>query len=179
MKTFLELKVPIKFENQWFLELRSELKDANVIWQKDFYHITMVFVDRAPSNSGVCELLQKHLDSFETPTITFDKVDIFEAYTNGMQIVHLASTNPPKDFLQLVDDIRLDMSCLGGDIKSEFRLHVTLGRIMEPKLFIEETGSILDEFNLAPITLQLSDIDYREFRGRTIYTKKLNIPCEK
>ena len=106
MKTFLELKVPIKFENQWFLELRSELKDANVIWQKDFYHITMVFVDRAPSNSGVCELLQKHLDSFETPTITFDKVDIFEAYTNGMQIVHLASTNPPKDFLQLVDDIR-------------------------------------------------------------------------
>ena len=43
MKTFLELKVPIKFENQWFLELRSELKDANVIWQKDFYHITMVF----------------------------------------------------------------------------------------------------------------------------------------
>ena len=117
--------------------------------------------------------MHKYLDSAKPVSITFDKLDVFTA-TNGMLIVNLTATQIPADFQTLVDDIRCDISCTNSNIQSEFKLHVTLGRITEPEADIDEVGFLIDEIDLTPFTLTLNEVEYREFRGRSIYKNKLH-----
>ena len=173
MKSYLEIKVPIHFGDSWFEELRRKLPDANIWWQKDYYHITMVFVDIAPSDEFMCSILDKHLRGTTASVITFDKLDVFEVFPNGMQIVNLTSSETPQNFIRAIDNIRTDIKSIGGIIQSNFRLHVTLGRIKQPNIEIKLLADILNSIQFSPITLQLSQLEYREFRGRSIYTNNL------
>ena len=50
MQSYIELKVPIRWEEPWFEELRDLLDDVNIRWQHGYYHITMAFLDK---NFGV------------------------------------------------------------------------------------------------------------------------------
>ena len=173
LKSYLEIKVPITFEDSWFVKLRESLKDMPVFWQRNFYHITMVFIDDTQHLVDVESIMQKHLDSAKPVSITFDKLDVFTA-TNGMLIVNLTATEIPEDFQTLVDDIRCDVSCTNSNIQSDFKLHVTLGRITEPEVDIDDVGFLIDEIDLTPFTLTLNEVEYREFRGRSIYKNKLH-----
>ena len=172
LKSYLEIKVPITFEDSWFVKLRESLKDMPVFWQRNFYHITMVFIDDT-QHLVVESIMQKYLDSAKPVSITFDKLDVFTA-TNGMLIVNLTATEIPEDFQTLVDDIRCDVSCTNSNIQSDFKLHVTLGRITEPEVDIDDVGFLIDEIDLTPFTLTLNEVEYREFRGRSIYKNKLH-----
>mgnify|MGYP003448178538 CR=1 FL=1 len=173
LKSYLEIKVPITFEDSWFVKLRESLKDMPVFWQRNFYHITMVFIDNTQHLVDVESIMQKYLDSAKPVSITFDKLDVFTA-TNGMLIVNLTATEIPEDFQALVDDIRCDVSCTNSNIQSDFKLHVTLGRITEPEVDIDDVGFLIDEIDLTPFTLTLNEVEYREFRGRSIYKNKLH-----
>lgn len=173
LKSYLEIKVPITFEDSWFVKLRESLKDIPVFWQRNFYHITMVFIDDTQHLVDVESIMQKYLDSAKPVSITFDKLDVFTA-TNGMLIVNLTATEIPEDFQTLVDDIRCDVSCTNSNIQSDFKLHVTLGRITEPEVDIDDVGFLIDEIDLTPFTLTLNEVEYREFRGRSIYKNKLH-----
>ena len=173
LKSYLEIKVPITFEDSWFVKLRESLKDMPVFWQRNFYHITMVFIDDTQYLVNVESIMQKYLDSAKPVSITFDKLDVFTA-TNGMLIVNLTATEIPEDFQTLVDDIRCDVSCTNSNIQSDFKLHVTLGRITEPEVDIDDVGFLIDEIDLTPFTLTLNEVEYREFRGRSIYKNKLH-----
>ena len=104
MKTYLEIKVPITFDASWFAELREELMDIPVIWQRDYYHITMAFIDDTQHLPEIETIMQKYLDSAKPLSIIFDKLDVFTA-TNGMLIVNLTATEIPAEFQALVDDI--------------------------------------------------------------------------
>lgn len=172
MKTYLEIKVPISFNAPWFNELREALKDMPVLWQRNFYHITMAFIDDTQHLSDLEAIMHKYLDNAKPVTITFDKLDVFTA-SNGMQIVHLTSSEIPADFQNLVDDIRSDICCTNSNIQSDFRLHVTLGRIIEPEADIDDVGFLIDEIDLSPFTLTLDEVEYRVFRDRSIYRNKL------
>lgn len=172
MKTYLEIKVPISYNATWFQKLREELKDMPVLWQKGYYHITMAFIDDTQHLSDVEAIMHKYLDNAMPVSITFDKLDVFTA-SNGMQIVHLTSSEIPAEFRTLVDDIRCDISCTNFNIQSDFRLHVTLGRITEPEADIDDVGFLIDEIVLSPFTLILDEVEYRVFRGRSIYKNKL------
>ena len=173
LKSYLEIKVPITFEDSWFVKLRESLKDMPVFWQSNFYHITMVFIDDTQHLVDVESIMHKYLDSAKPVSITFDKLDVFTA-TNGMLIVNLTATEIPEDFQTLVDDIRCDVSCTNSNIQSDFKLHVTLGRITEPEVDIDDVGFLIDEIDLIPFTLTLNEVEYREFRGRSIYKNKLH-----
>ena len=173
LKSYLEIKLPITFEDSWFVKLRESLKDMPVFWQRNFYHITMVFIDDTQHLVDVESIMQKYLDSAKPVSITFDKLDVFTA-TNGMLIVNLTATEIPEDFQTLVDDIRCDVSCTNSNIQSDFKLHVTLGRITEPEVDIDDVGFLIDEIDLTPFTLTLNEVEYREFRGRSIYKNKLH-----
>jgi hypothetical protein len=72
-----------------------------------------------------------------------------------------------------VDDIRDDIDRTGSNIQSDFRLHVTLGRISQPGVDIDDIGFLIDEIDLPPFTLSLHEVEYREFRGRSIYQNTL------
>ena len=172
LKTYLEIKVPISFDAPWFLELRESLNDISVRWQKGYYHITMAFLDDTQNLPDVEAIMHKYLDHANAVTITFDKLDVFTA-SNGMLIVYLTTTSIPKTFQSLVDDIRDEIGSTGSNIQSDFRLHVTLGRISEPGVDIDDIGFLIDEIDLLPFTLSLHEVEYREFRGRSIYMNTL------
>ena len=172
MKTYLEIKVPISYSASWFSELRKALKDMPVLWQKGYYHITIAFIDDTQHLPDVETIMHKYLDHAHPVNITFDKLDVFTA-GNGMQIVHLGTNNIPEEFQTLVDDIRRDISSTNSSIQSDFKLHVTLGRISEPETNIEDVGFLIDEIDFMPFTLTLNEVEYRVFRGRSIYKSTL------
>ena len=171
MKTYLEIKVPICYSTPWFSELRKALKDMPVLWQKGFYHITLAFIDDTQHLSDVEAIMHKYLD--HALPITFDKLDVFKA-GSGMMIVYLGTNNVPDGFQTLVDDIRRDICCTHSSIQSDFKLHVTLGRITEPEADIDDVGFLIDEIDFKPFSLTLKEVEYRVFRGRSIYKTTLN-----
>ena len=171
-KSYLEIKVPISFDVPWFCELREALKDIPVRWQRNYYHITMAFIYDTQHLPEVEAIMHKYLDNARPVTITFDTLDIFSTDT-GMFNLNLTTSDLLDEFQRLVDDIRFDICCTNSDMQSDFRLHVTLGRITEPKNYIEEVGFLIDEIELKPFTLTLNEVEYRLFRGRSIYKNLL------
>lgn len=132
----------------------------------------MTFIDDTQHLSDVEAIMHKYLDNAHPVTLTFDTLDIFITNTD-MYIVHLSASNIPEEFQKLVDDIRCDICCTNSNIQSDFLLHVTLGRITDTEVWVEEVASLIDEINLPPFTLTLDEVEYRLFRGRSIYKNKL------
>ena len=172
MKTYLEINVPIKYDDPWFKELRKLFAGIPVRWQKDFYHITMVFIDDTPKDIDLCPILKSHLADVVAPELTFDQLDVFST-RSGMHIIHLSADQTPESFISLTKSIRKDMKAAGCLIQSDFILHVTLGRLRGFNIRLPELKRLIKPFPLPPLTLTLADVDYREFRGSTIYETKL------
>lgn len=168
MKSYLELKVPIRYVDSWFAELRELLDGVNVRWQRDYYHITMVFLDYAPDNANLVPGLSERLEDALAPTITFDRLDAFATGGGHKQVIHLTTSHVPEDFLALVQDIRRYMKGKGCDIQSDFRLHVTLGRVQDPQTNLRQIKEAISQVDLPDITLDLSNVEYRVFRGKTL-----------
>ena len=172
MKSYLEIQVPLKYDAPWFVELRNILEGFPVKWQTGYFHITMAFLNETPEGIDLCSLLEKHLSVFPAPRLTFDKLDVFTTFS-GMYVIHLTSTNVPEGFLSLTEAIRSEMKAVGCKIDSEFQLHVTLGRLSDTGVTLSGIQHMFSSVRLTPITLTLTDVDYRVFRGRTIYETKL------
>ena len=172
MKTYLEIKVPISYDASWFAELRKALKDIPVHWQNGYYHITMAFLDETRNLPEVEAIMHKYLDNANAVSITFDKLDAFSTWS-GLLIVHLKATRIPEAFQSLVKDIRNEIVLTNSIIQSDFRLHVTLGRISYPVADIKDIGFLIDEVDFPPLTLTLNEVEYREFRGKSIYRNTL------
>lgn len=172
MKTYLELKVPLDYNTPWFIELREALKDIPVLWQKGYYHITIAFIDDTQHLLDIEAIMHKYLDNTKPVSITFDKLDVFTA-NNGMLIVNLTASKVSDEFQTLIDTIRCEISSTNSNIQSDFRLHVTLGRITETNADIEDIGFIIDDIDLTAFTLTLDEVEYRVFRGRSIYKNTL------
>ena len=169
MKTYLEIKVPISFDAPWFTQLRKALKDIPVHWQNGYYHITMAFLDETRNIPEIEAIMHRYLDNANAVSITFNKLDVFTT-NSGMKIVHLTTDSIPDDFQKLVNNIRNDISGnTSTSILSDFRLHVTLGRISMPEADINDVGFLIDEIDFSPFTLTLNEVEYRVFRGRSLY----------
>jgi 2'-5' RNA ligase len=169
MKTYLEIKVPISYNAPWFSELRKALKDMPVHWQNGYYHITMAFLDETRNIPEIEAIMHSYLDNANAVSITFNKLDVFTT-NSGMKIVHLTTDSIPDDFQKLVNNIRNDISGnTSTSILSDFRLHVTLGRISMPEADINDVGFLIDEIDFSPFTLILNEVEYRVFRGRSLY----------
>ena len=172
MKTYLEIQVPLRYDAAWFDELRCGCQHTGIKWQTGFYHITMVFVDKTPTDVDLRPLLEKYLNRYSAPTLTFDKLDAFTTMS-GMHIIYLTATEIPMSFLSLIEDIRSDMKDAGCIIDSPFRLHVTLGRIKASVIQLASVQEMTKKVSLPAFSLTLEDVDYRVFRGETIYEIKL------
>ena len=91
------------------------------------------------------------------------------------KIVHLTTDSIPDNFQKLVNNIRNDISAnTSTSILSDFRLHVTLGRIAEAEADVDDIGFLIDEIDFMPINLTLNEVEYRVFRGRSLYKATLN-----
>ena len=172
MKTYLEIQVPLSYNASWFQELRLACQNIDVRWQMAYYHITMVFVDETPEDVDLRPLLEKHLNMFTAPTLTFNKLDVFTAMS-GMHIIYLTATDVPQSFLSLIENIRSDIKAVGCVVDSGFRLHVTLGRVKDPHIQLATIQELMESVSLPAFSLTLEDVDYRIFRGKTLYETKL------
>ena len=172
MKSYLEIKVPISFDNYWFQELRDLLDGVDIRWQRGYYHITMAFLDFAPDNVNMRPGLNEILGDAVAPVITFDMLDAFASGPHR-QVIHLTTSDAPEDFLDLVEDVRQFFKSKGCVIQSDFRLHVTLGRVQDPRMNVRKLKDIISQVDLPTFTLQLTDVEYRVFRGKTLGLWKL------
>ena len=172
MKSYIEIKVPIRFEDSWFRQLRDLLDGTDIRWQRGYYHITMAFLDFAPDNVNLVPGLNGLLHDAMAPVITFDKLDAF-ASGYHRQVIHLTTTDAPEDFLALVDDIRRYFIAKGCVIQSDFKLHVTLGRVQDPRMNVRKLQDIISQVDLPTFTMELKDVEYRIFRGKTLGLWKL------
>ena len=172
MKSYLEIKVPISFDDYWFRELRDLLEGVDIRWQRGYYHITMAFLDFAPDNVNMRPGLNEILEEAASPTITFDALDAF-ASGSHRQVIHLTTTDAPADFLALVEEIRRFFKAKGCTIQSDFRLHVTLGRVQDPRMNVHKLKDIISQVDLPEMTLDLEDVEYRVFRGKSLGLWKL------
>lgn len=172
MKSYLELKVPIRYEDSWFEELRDLLDGVDIRWQRGYYHITMAFLDFAPDNVNLRPGLNGILDEAVAPTITFDRLDAFASGPHR-QVIHLTTTDAPADFLALVEDVRRYFKSKGCVIQSDFRLHVTLGRVQDSSMNVRKLKDIISQVQLPVFTMTLQDVEYRIFRGKTLGLWKL------
>lgn len=116
----------------------------------------------------MCSLVEKHLANAQAPVITFDRLDAFST-SSGMFIIHLSASEVPKSFHTLTEAIRADMKTVGCVILSDFMLHVTLGRVRSFDVKLSDLNKVINTVASPSFTLTLTDVDYREFRGRTIY----------
>lgn len=168
MKSYLEIKVPLRYDVPWLKSLRNAFKGIPVRWQKGYFHITMAFLDETPDNVDFNPVISEPLRTAIVPTLTFDKLDVFPTKSNDMYIVNLTCTDIPQSFENLVSRIRGEFVKMGAVIESDFKLHVTLGRIKELTISQKEIEDILSSAEMRSFTLKLSDVIYRWFRGRTI-----------
>lgn len=173
MKTYLEIKVPIRYDAKWFEQLRTAFRDTPAVWQQGFFHITMAFCDETPIDVDLNATLEKHLGKAVSPELTFDYLNAFVA-TSGMYIVHLGVSKIPESFSSLVEAIRKDLIEAGCKLQSDFKLHVTLGRIKDMNIELSTIQQLAKSVSLHSFTLKLTEVDYREFRGKVIYETKLS-----
>lgn len=173
MKSYIEIKVPIRFEDSWFRQLRDLLDGVDIRWQRGYYHITMAFLDFAPDKVNMILGLNGILDDAVAPVITFDMLDAF-ASGYHRQVIHLTTTEAPEEFLDMVKQIRQYFLAKGCKIQSDFKLHVTLGRVQDPKMNVRKLKDIISQVDLPTFTMELTDVEYRVFRGKTLGLWKLS-----
>ena len=172
MKTYLEIQVPLKFNASWFQDLRLACRNIDVRWQMAYHHITMAFVDETPEDVNLIPILEKHLKGMNAPTLTFDKLDVFTS-RSGTHILYLTATDVPQDFLTAIDSIREELKAVGCRIDSPFRLHVTLGRVPDRRIKLNMLQNRVETVALDAFSLTLDKVDYREYKGTTIYETRL------
>ena len=172
MKSYLEIKVPISFDEYWFRELRDLLDGVDIRWQRGYYHITMAFLDETPERVNLAPGLNSLLTDAVAPTITFDRLDAF-ASGYHRHVIHLTTNDAPADFLALVEEVRRYFKSKGCVIQSDFRLHVTLGRVQDPRMNVHKLKDIISQVDLPSFTIDLTDVEYRIFRGKTLGQWKL------
>ena len=172
MQSYIEIKVPIRYEDSWFRQLRDLLDGVNIRWQRGYYHITMAFLDFAPDNVNLVPGLNDIVDEAMAPTINFDKLDAFASGFHR-QVIHLTTTDAPDDFLALVKDLRRYFKAKGCKMQSDFKLHVTLGRVQDPRMNVNKLQDIISQVELPALTMELTDVEYRIFRGKTLGQWKL------
>ena len=172
MKTYLELKVPINFDDVWFKEVRNTFGILPVRWQEAYYHITIAFIDDTPTDVDINSILERLLKHQKPIVLTFDNIDAFDT-KSGLFIIHLGVNNIPSSFMSLVNTIRCELKNVGCVMQSDFKLHVTLGRLIDPQIQLVKVQELAHTISLPSFTLTLSDIDYREFRGSELYQTEL------
>lgn len=172
MKTYLEIHVPVSTHALWFKELKNVFCGMPVKWQNGYFHITIAFIDDQPQDIDLRPIFEKHLSNATAPCLTFDKLDAFIT-ASGTYIIYLTAKNIPESFKTLVENIRADIKATGCTIQSDFKLHVTLGRLNLSTIDLKKVQELVQSVSIPPFTLKLTDIDHRVFRGKTLFKTKL------
>ncbi len=163
MRNYLELKVLIRREAAWFNSLRNALAKADVpvTWKKSEYHITVAFMKDDQHVEELQTAFDEVLNKAGAPQLTLDKVGVFRTMSGEELIVFLTSSAPSERVMSLVDSLRSEVEKIGANMESNFRLHITLGRIKARLASLEQVEEVVKKIDVPPFTLTLQDAEYR------------------
>ena len=165
-QTYLKLEVPIYQGAQWFVQLRQALAEAgfNTRWQDGHFHITVVFLNDDKNVDQLTHVFGQCLKNSVAPTITLDKLGAFMT-SNNQIIVNITSSKPSKELMSLIDELRESARQVDANMDNrDFRLHITLGRIKVPSVYLKDVQTILSGIEIPAFTLKLDNAEYR-YRG--------------
>ena len=147
----------------WFGDLRKALKRAGiyVTWQNDTYHIAVAFMKDDQHVKVLQKAFGEVLSKAGAPQLTLDKVGVFRTMSGEELIVFLTSSAPSERFMSLVDSLRSEAEKVGANMESNFRLHITLGRIKARLASLEQVEEVVKKIDVPPFTLTLQDAEYR------------------
>lgn len=177
--TYLEIRVPLHHEDEVFRNLKHSFPEHlynQVNWQGHHYHITMAYLDESPDDVDVIAIMEKHMKALTAPRLTFDKLDVFTSPKN--HVIHLAATHVPQDFLDAIHAVRQELKDAGCVMKSDFRLHVTLGKVPCNEVDVADLQRAIANVEMpkpSKLTFTLKNVDYREkgHKGKTFYKATL------
>ena len=162
MSNYLELKVPIRQNAEWFVKLREAMDAAHipVKWQRrGSYHITVVFIKDDQQVDDLRDAFDRYLDECLAPSLTFDRLDAFIAKNGHEIILNLTSSHPSPQFNDFVSIARQAASDLGAEME-DFKLHVTLGRIAANSTNLKDVKKVVAGIQVPPFSLHLTDAEY-------------------
>lgn len=167
-KTYIELKVPIRKSVKWMESMRQAFKGKiDVRWQYGYYHVTLAFINSIPDSSQVIKIGDKYFTGAEAPTVTFDKLDVFKTPNSKQLVIHLATSDVPQSIQNTVASIRKEIVESGGILSSDFKFHVTLGRVDvsgNTDVALKQVSQILLSIELPPFQLKLTDVCYMQYK---------------
>ena len=170
MKNYLELKIPVQRNAQWYRELCDALQDERipVRWQNGFYHITVAFIHDDNHVKELRDTFAQFLSDRPSPSITLDKLEAFATQSGKEIVINLAPSRPSNELLALIDKIRIAAINSGSQISKDFFIHITLGRIDAQDATLDEVNEVISSVDFEPFTVSIREAEYRYFRGATI-----------
>ena len=177
---YIEVEVPVREDALWFQQLRAKMAEqgVNVKWQNGHFHITVAFITDHPQLANLF-LPMTHSVAWKVgPFLTFNKVDAFTT-RSGQHIVYLTSTNPTPEFMDMVRRIREEFKAVGCEFSSDFKLHVTLGRIGANQISLDVLQRLLAKVPIPAFTLQLFNVNTLYYPSHEVYNIVSMYPDEK
>ena len=159
--------VPFACQADCFDRLRRQSDSLPVHWQHDYYHITMAFIDKTHDADTINSIICRNFTNVPPIKITFNKFDAFTTHS-GIHIIHLAASCIPNELRLLNEKIRKEICNTGSAIYSDFYLHVTLGRIVNQGIVLDDIRRLVNNVKFQPCTVSLYEVIYRYYRGPII-----------
>ncbi len=162
MDSYLEIVVPLRWDEQWVNDVRHAFSRKAVRWQRRFHHITMAYMpDSIPSQQDVIQrIIARWLAHARPMMLTFDKLDAFTTGTGREHIIHVTSSQPHEQLEALTRNIRADLQQAGIQLSTSFKMHVTLGRVNVDRLTLDEIKHRLSSVQMSSFTIPLSTLSY-------------------
>lgn len=133
MKNYIELKIPIQRNAQWYnKELCDVMQEERipVRWQNGFYHITVAFMHDDNHVDILREAFSRILSGRKAPSITLDKLEAFQTQNGKEIIINIAPSHPSDELIALINEIRAAAIRSGSLISKDFLFILPLVELM-------------------------------------------------
>lgn len=162
---YVEMAVPINKDAQWYKAMKDALKDITVKWQNGNFHITLVFIKNHPDPRESMRTLEypmnQSLKNRVAPIFEFDTLDVFTTMSGREHIVNLTCSQVPEEFMEMEEKLRKEWISYGAEI-SDFRLHVTLGRIPAEVCSIDDVKKRLARVDMPSFKERIWKAEFKE-----------------
>jgi 2'-5' RNA ligase len=171
---YLELKIPIKKNAEWFVALRNAMASEGipVKWESGSFHITAVFIYDDQPVEELKSAFSRRLTARKAPSLTLDKLDAFT--TKNDIIVNVTASQLSESLAALIEEVRSEAASRNVDMRRSFILHITLGRIDMTAANLPMVKKIIDSIAIPAFTLYIKKANYRYKGGKIIQTWQMD-----
>ena len=164
-KNYIELHVGISTNAEWYKTLEEKIRGRSRRWIEENFHITAAFMNNDQLKDELIKAFDEVLKDRKAPKLTLDKLTVFTTRNKKDHIVHLTSSQPSEELMELVESLRNKAESVGAKIGA-FRLHVTLAYIDVQEMELEEVEKILEQIPLPSFEVTIRRVEYKYWRRK-------------